>query len=163
MRLIITGSPGVGKTSTAKALGKALKYKVVNEKEFAVDERIGKWSAKEDELIIPLEQFAKSLKELLEKEEKIILEGHMLCELKLPADFVILLRCHPEILESRLEARGYTAEKVQDNVFCEGIDYCKKHVLRRYPKEKVIELDVKKTIKETTAHIIEELGEKGKL
>jgi adenylate kinase len=164
MQIIITGSPGVGKTSLARALGKRMKHKVVNEKRFAVEKGLGKWDVEADELVIPIQPFLAELKKLLEKEKKIILEGHLLCELKLPVDFIILLKCHPEVLESRLRARGYREEKIQDNVFCEGIDYCRKHVLRRYPRKNIIEVTnsgVKKTIKETMEHILGELKKRG--
>ncbi|MDP6671202.1 MAG: AAA family ATPase [archaeon] len=157
MRIIITGSPGVGKTSISKALGKGLKYKVVNEKAFAVENGIGKWDSKNEELVVPLGKLQKALNQALEKEKDLIVEGHLLCETKLKVDAVIVLRLHPELLQARLGERSYSAEKIQDNVFCEGIDYCKKHVLRRYPAKKVLEVDCKKTIKETTAHILREL------
>jgi len=161
MRLIITGSPGVGKTSVAKILGIRLKHTVLNEKQFAMDENIGKWDPKEDELIIPLDLFAKSVDRLFSEKENSILEGHLLCEIKTKADYVIVIRVDPEILETRLHTRSYSEEKVQDNVFCEGIDYCKKHVLRNYPKDKVLEVESGKNIKETLNKILMGLKEKG--
>ena len=157
MRIMITGSPGVGKTSISKALGKSLKFKVINEKEFAVEQGIGKWDSTSEELVVPLGKLQKALNLVLGKEKDLIVEGHLLCETKLKIDAVIVLRLHPELLQARLGERSYNAEKIQDNVFCEGIDYCKKHVLRRYPEKKVLEVDCKKTIKETTTHIIKEL------
>jgi len=160
MRIIITGSPGVGKTSVAKTLGKKLGCTVLNEKQFALEEKIGKWNPEEDELVIPLEPFAKALDKLFTEKKKVIIEGHLLCELKTKADFVVLIRVHPELLEGRLHLRNYSEEKVQDNVFCEGIDYCKKKVLRNYPEKKIIEVESGKSIKETLDRIIKELKEK---
>jgi len=161
MRIVLTGSPGVGKTSVAKLLGKRLASKVVNEKQFALEKGIGKWNTEEDELVIPLKEFGQELGKLLNKEKNIVIEGHMVCELKLPADFIVVLRCHPEILEERLRQRHYGEEKIQDNVFCEGIDYCKKRVMRRYPAKKVVEAQAGKTIKETLRNILMGLKEKG--
>ena len=163
MRIMLTGSPGVGKTGVAKALAKQLKFKLVNEKEFALKKGIGKWDVDNEELVVPLGKLQKALNAFLKKEKNVILEGHLLCETKLKVDVVVLLRLHPELLETRLEERGYKAEKVQDNVFCEGIDYCKKHVLRRYPAKKLLEVYCKKTIKETSTHIIRELKKSWKL
>ena len=160
MRIIITGSPGVGKTSVAKTLGKKLGCTVLNEKQFALEEKIGKWNPEEDELVIPMEPFAKALNKLFTEKKKVIIEGHLLCELKTKADFVVLIRVHPEVLEGRLHLRNYSEEKVQDNVFCEGIDYCKKKVLRNYPEKKIIEVESGKSIKETLDRIIKELKEK---
>ncbi len=161
MKLIITGTPGTGKTSVAKALGKNLKHRVLNEKEFALQHGIGKWDAESNELVIPLKKLETALNSFLRKEKKVIIEGHLLCEIRVKADFVVLLRLHPELLEGRLARKQYAPEKIQDNVFCEGIDYCKKHTLRNYAKEKVIEIQSQKTIKETTGLIISKLKVQG--
>jgi len=161
MRIIVTGSPGTGKTSIAGALGKKLRHKVVNEKQFALERKIGKWDENEEELVIPLDGFGKELGALLEKEKNIILEGHLLCELRLKADIVILLREEPRILEGRLRKRGYSEEKVQDNVFCEAGNYCGKHVCSNYAAEKIIEVQGGKNIKAAMQHIISKFQERG--
>ncbi len=161
MKLLITGSPGVGKTTIAKAVGKKLKCRVLNELQFALEKKIGKWDVEENELIIPLRRIERALNQELKKEKNLVVEGHTLCETKLNVDFVILIRTDPEILEARLEKKGYKAEKVQDNVFCEGIDYCKKHAERRYRKKKIIEVYPKRTVKETAGSIINELKKRG--
>jgi len=154
MRICITGTSGVGKSAVAKELGEALGHKVLNEKEFSLKEGIGEFDAAENEIVVPLEKLEPRLNKLLAKEKNIIVEGHMLCEIKGHFDFVVVLRLNPERLAARLELRGYRDEKVQDNVFCEGIDYCKKHALRNYPKGKIIEIENRKTIKDTTDLII---------
>jgi len=161
MHIAVTGSPGVGKTSVAKALGNKLKCPVFNEKQLAIEKGLGKWNETEDELVIPLGKFAKELDSLFSEKKNVIIEGHLLCELRSKPDFIVLIRCHPEILEARLEKRGYSQEKVQDNVFCEGIDYCKKHLERNYSKGKIVEVQAGKSIKETLDRIITGLKEKG--
>ncbi|MFH1225217.1 MAG: AAA family ATPase [Candidatus Diapherotrites archaeon] len=163
LRVLVTGTPGAGKSSVSRALARLLKIKrVINEKEFALSKGLGKWDKSRDELVVPLGKLAAVLNTELKKPAvKIggaIIEGHMLCETKLGVDAVVLLRTHPELLQAGLERRGYGAEKVQDNVFCEGIDYCRKHVLRRYPKKRVVELYVKRTAAETAAALVELLG-----
>ena len=75
-------------------------------------------------------------------------------------DVAVLLRLHPELLEARLERRGYNAEKIQDNVFCEGIDYCKKHLSRNYKRSRIIEVPAHGTSKETANTIIKKLRER---
>ena len=161
MKLAITGTPGVGKTSISKLLGKTLKCKVLNEKEFSLEKGIGIWDSEEDELVVPLTKLKKALNTMLKIEENMIIEGHMLCEIALDVDFVVLITVDPELLGERLSARQYDAVKIQDNVFCEGIDYCKKHVSRKYPKKKIIEVKSQKSIKETMHIILEEFKEQG--
>ena len=161
MKLAIMGTPGVGKTSVAKALGNTLKYEVLNEKQFALERGIGKWDSEEDELVVPLGKLKNALNLMLKTEENVIIEGHMLCEIALDVDFIILITLDPELLEERFRFRQYRAEKIQDNVFCEGIDYCKKHVSRKYPKKKIIEVKSQKSIKETLHIILKEFKERG--
>ncbi len=94
---------------------------------------------------------------MLFRGQNIIVGGHWLCEIGGGFDLVVLLRLNPERLAARLELRGYRDEKVQDNVFCEGIDYCKKHAKRNYSARKIIEIENSKTIKEITVLIVTEL------
>lgn len=154
MRIGITGTPGVGKSSIAKLLGEFFGCKVINEKEFAAKEGITEFDKATNEFVVPLGKLERRLKKLLAGEKNLVFEGHMVCEVKAPFDYMVVVRCHPEILELRLGARGYGEEKVQDNVFCEGIDYCKKHSERNYPKEKLIIAENRKSIKESALSII---------
>ncbi|MCX8158490.1 MAG: AAA family ATPase [Candidatus Diapherotrites archaeon] len=159
--LVITGSPGVGKTTLAKYLSKILNCKVINEREFALENKLGKWNDEIKEVEIDIKKMEKKLNEKIKKENRLIIEGHTLCEAKINADVVILITLHPEILEYRLEARGYNYEKIMDNVFCEGIEYCKKHTFRNYPKDKIIEIESQRSFKNTKELVIIRLKEKG--
>jgi len=137
MKLLITGTPGCGKTTLAKNIAKKFRLKLINEKDFALQNKIGSFND-ENELEIPPKQLEKALTLFLKKNNNVVLEGHVLSETKIPVDKVIVVTIHPEELEARLEQRNYAPAKIMDNVFCEGIEYCKKHVLRRYPEKKVI-------------------------
>lgn len=160
MKIGITGTPGIGKTSVSKQLAEFYKTKPLNEKEFALKEGIGSFDVDENELVVPLPLLEEKLNKFLKKKRNVVVEGHLLCEIKAKFDYLVLLKCDPELLELRLEERGYKAEKIQDNVFCEGIEYCKKHALRNYPKKNIIEVENRKNIKETTNTIIREIEKK---
>lgn len=161
MRIVVTGTPGVGKTTIGRVLAKRLGIRrVVNETEFALSRNIGKWDRNENELVVPPAKLRAELNRELSKEKDILVEGHMLCEIKLKVDAVVLLRLHPELLEARLSAKGYRAEKVQDNVFCEGIDYCRKHAERNYGKKKITEVYCRRTAAETADAVVKKLEEK---
>jgi adenylate kinase len=142
MKLLITGTPGSGKTTLAKMLGKKLKLPVINEKDFALQNSIGKFN-EENELEIPTAKLEKKINSYLSKSKGVIFEGHVLCETKIKVDKVLLVKVDPEELEARLEQRNYSMQKIMDNVFCEGIEYCAKQVRKRYSKGKIIVVDSK--------------------
>jgi adenylate kinase len=159
MKLIITGTPGTGKTTLAKKLGEKLSLKVINEKDFAMQNKIGKFNDA-NELEIPIKKFEKKANSFLAKKDNIIFEGHVLCEAKLKVDFVVLVTINPEELEERLNRRSYSPEKIMDNVFCEGIEYCKKHLKRNYSVKKIIEIQSKSSPNITFLHALNEIQQR---
>ncbi|VVB74454.1 Putative adenylate kinase [uncultured archaeon] len=158
MRLAITGTPGCGKTTLAKQLGAKLGLKVINEKDFALKNKLGSFN-EENELEIPIKEFEKKANSFLKKTDNVLFEGHVLCEAKLVVDKIIVLTINPEELELRLEQRNYHAAKIMDNVFCEGIEYCKKHAQRNYSKEKLVIISSLSSPKLTFAQTLAKLGE----
>lgn len=52
--------------------------------------------------------------------EQVVLEGH-LSHLVSP-DLAIVLRCNPRLLASRLRGRGWSEQKVRENVEAEAVD-----------------------------------------
>lgn len=156
MKLIITGTPGTGKTALAKELAKLLNYRVLNEHDFCKKNRIGK-KDKSGELIVPIREFEKKLKKFLKTEKNIILEGHLLCETKLPADNVILLHCNSIELEKRLKKKGYSKLKILENVFCEQNDYCKKLVFKNFGKKTVLGVESGKKPSQLAKQILKKL------
>ncbi|HZX34173.1 MAG TPA: AAA family ATPase [archaeon] len=112
----------------------------------------------EEALEVPLDALEKKLNKMLAGKRSIIVEGHLLCDIKADFDAVFVLRCAPEKIGERLQNRGYNEVKVQDNVFCEETGYCLKHALENYGRGKVFGVECGKSIKETTGIIISELG-----
>lgn len=116
MQIALTGTPGTGKTTVAALLP----YRVIDinalVKEglnLGVDPDRGCLEADVD----ALEQRLKEMD--TDAEEITILEGHFS---HLFADWAIVLRLSPKVLRERLEARGYSEEKIKENLEAEALD-----------------------------------------
>ncbi|MBN1160313.1 MAG: adenylate kinase family protein [Candidatus Diapherotrites archaeon] len=153
MIIIITGTPGTGKTEVAKAVAEELGYELINEKDFCTKRNIGRCD--KDELVIPISALKKALEIEIYNKENIVIEGHMLSNIHLDADLVIVLRTNPEVLEKRMKERGYSPEKISDNVMAEILDYCTIHTESKYPKDIIYEIDTsERTVEETTELVL---------
>lgn len=135
MRIIITGSPGTGKTTIAKLLSERMGIGLISIKR-VVDEA-GLSRGRKHEVDIGELREALSF---LEKKDDYVIEGHLASELRLPSDFIFVLRTHPRELRRRMERRGYGKRKIEENLMAEMLDYCLQRVEAEYGK-RPLELD----------------------
>lgn len=128
----ISGTPGTGKSAIAEELEKR-GYRVVHATESS-REFIIEADNQRDTVIIDEEAWIASFTPV-----EGFVEGH-LAHL-LPCDLVIILRCRPDILKSRLEKRGYPWEKIRENVEAEALDVILVEALEIHPPGHILEIE----------------------
>jgi len=141
--IIITGTPGTGKSSHAQLLiqespvplkhinvGELVKDQGLHE---GFDEEWQSYTVDEDKLLDELEPLASA--------GGIILDWHT-CEIfpERWADLVVVLRCNHTQLWDRLEKRGYPLKKIQENNEAEIMDVVIEEARASYPEEIVVTL-----------------------
>lgn len=146
MRLIITGVPGTGKTVLAQRLAKRMRLRLVKINDVVERRRLWKGKDRFGAKIVRMGPLQAELKRLMEKGEKLLVEGHLACEFPLPADLVVVCRTSPKLLEKRLSKRKYPRKKADENLMAEMLDYCTICSLANYPKRKVFEIDTGKEL-----------------
>ncbi len=114
--IALTGTPGTGKTSTAEELRK-MGYRVLSVNDLA--EELGCILGEEEGCkVVDVDALAERVREVLEG--RVVLEGHL--SHLLSPDLIVVLRCNPIVLKERLEGKGWSEEKVLENVEAELID-----------------------------------------
>ncbi len=121
VKLGITGVPGTGKTEVARELAIRLGYDLIEVNKYAKQFGVGFYK---DSLEVDIDKLEEFLNKILYEKENVVIEGHLVCNMKLNLDFVFVLRCYPGELEARLKSRGWDYEKIKENVESEILDYC---------------------------------------
>lgn len=153
--IFITGTPGTGKTTIAKSLAKIINVKYVSIADLVKNKKlyIG-YDESRDALIVDVDKVKKEIAELAKK-ERVIVEGHVVEAI--PPDLLkicIVLRLNPLVLEERLSRRGYTPEKVLENVQAEILDVILVDALRAFGNNKVLEIDLTNITKDEAVNLL---------
>ncbi|MFX1393093.1 MAG: adenylate kinase family protein [Promethearchaeota archaeon] len=162
--IIISGTPGCGKTSVSKKISERINAKIISLNELAVSKKLTlKYDKKRETYVIDnnkLIQYVENLIELYKKEyiEYLLIEGHFSDIIPDKyIDYVIILRCNPDELLKRLEKRGYKIEKIRENIQAEILGNCTYYFVQKQIKSPIYEIDTTNLSLETTSKIIIDL------
>jgi adenylate kinase len=144
--ILITGTPCVGKTTTAKALAAKLNAEYINLTDYAKTNNLTLGEDKErNTTIIDEEAMQQKLEETIDKSQNsnIVIDGHYASAVT-PAKHVaqvFVLRRHPKELKAFMEKRGYSGSKLWENLQAEILDVCLGEAVEVHAG-RVCELDV---------------------
>ncbi len=144
MIVLITGTPGTGKSSVAKLLAKRINVDVISIARTLDESVCAGYDTKRKSKIVDIKKLARKIKDIIRASRKrakdidIIIEGH-LSHLLPFGDVVIVLRAHPKVLERRLKKKKYAKAKIAENLEAEALDVCLIESLERH--KKVYEID----------------------
>lgn len=155
--ILISGSPGTGKTTIANKLSKLLPAELIDINKEAIENQFLKKDPNRDTNITDIKKLKKHLIKKIENSNAlyVIIEGHYADII--PNKYVskaIILRTHPEILKKRLEQRKYSVKKISENLQAEILGDCTYHAIESYGTDKVYELDNSELSIEQTIEIL---------
>ncbi len=118
MFIVISGTPGTGKTVIAKLLAKQLKARLIDTKYLVRKYKIStKLDKKRKTKIIDQKKLAAAARK---EKSPLVFEGHMAHFAK--SDLTVILRTSPKVLEKRLKKRNWSKKKIKENIEAEAID-----------------------------------------
>ncbi|EMC96882.1 hypothetical protein BAUCODRAFT_121431 [Baudoinia panamericana UAMH 10762] len=146
--IIITGTPGVGKTTTAQELALRTGLHHLDINEVVKKHNIGETSSDPDDpnvKIVDEDRLLDCIENDLEEGGQII-DWHA-CDLFPPSliDLVCVIRCDNKVLYDRLKKRGYGEKKLQENLDCEIMEVLVQEAREAYDEGMVVELRSEKT------------------
>jgi adenylate kinase len=148
VRVAVTGTPGTGKTTVADRIDVDLA--VVHLNEVITDEGFTTGhDSDRNSAIADLDAVA----DYLDGRENVLFESHLAHHV--PADRVVVLRCHPEQLTTRLTDRGEPTQSVRENAEAEALDVVLSEAVERHGEDRVYELDTTEATAEETAVAVE--------
>jgi adenylate kinase len=145
--ILVTGTPGVGKTTVAHRLAAKMTASCIGITELVKSENLA--VGRDDDratLIADTKKVSKQLQEIVDSSEEkvIIVEGHYAVDVapEKGVKKVFVLRLDPNELKDILEKRGYAEKKLWENLAAEILDVCLYDAISVCGADKVCEIDV---------------------
>jgi len=130
----VTGTPGTGKTTASEHVETDLDVIHLNE----VIEREGFTQGVDDERDSTIADLD-AIERWLDGRDDVLVESHLAHHV--PADRVIVLRCHPETIEQRLQARDESTESARENAESEALDVILTEAVDAHGADSVYEIE----------------------
>jgi adenylate kinase len=163
LRFVVTGTPGVGKHTSARIIADKINAEIIDINHVAIDNNA--ISGKTDlGLDVDVKRLAKLLEKILNtKSNDLMIVGHLAPYVLKSEDIgmVAVLRRSPYELEKTLEERGYSADKARENVASEILGTALYDSLKTFSRRRVAEFDTTgKSPNETAEEILAALQKK---
>ncbi|MEM4576811.1 MAG: adenylate kinase family protein [Candidatus Nezhaarchaeales archaeon] len=143
LRILIAGTPSVGKTTIAKKLADIINYHYVDVAKVVVENQLYKGKDfKRGSLIVDIKRAREFFSDYIVRLGNVVLDSHVV-EIfpKRLVDRVIILRAHPLLIFKRCIERGWSLEKSLENAQAELLGVCLFDAIRVYGVRKVWQID----------------------
>lgn len=138
----VTGTPGTGKTTFSRALAERIGAHLVDLNDFITSLGIYRLD-KEGTKVADLRKMRSEFGKLLKKTEGNLVVDGLLSHFLSPRQVthVVVLRTNPRVLRKRLERRGFSGKKLNDNLESEALDIVLWEAVKLHGISKVYEID----------------------
>ena len=126
MIIIVTGTPGTGKTTVSKWLSQKLKIPYLNVKKLIVKNKLyEKYDKKTSSYIVDTKLLNNKIVKEIRNRKDIIIDSHLSHFISnKEVDLCIVCTCELKKLNKRLEKRKYNQKKIRENLDAEIFNIC---------------------------------------
>lgn len=146
--ILVTGTPGTGKTTTSRLLAEALRARHVDSKILLKRKGIDyRYDENRKTRVVSLGRIRSSLSALAKRTHcGLVIDSHFALQTgPLPkVVHVIVLRCDPRALMNRLKGKRWSKPKISENVLAEILDICLWEAVKDYGWNRILEIDTTK-------------------
>ncbi len=162
--IIISGTPGCGKTSVANELSKLNNAKIISLNELAISKDFSfEYDNERKTYIVDFKIFLPYIMKKIKKIRKenpqfLIIESHFSDIIpNKHIDYVFILRCDPDELANRLKGKKFNLKKITENVQTEILGNCVNYFIQKKIKRPLFEIDTTNLSIESVAKTIEDI------
>jgi len=162
--IIISGTPGCGKSSVANELSKLVNAKVISLNELAISNDFSfEYDNERKTYIVDFKIFLPYIKKKIKKIKKenpqfLIIESHFSDIIPNKyIDHAFILRCDPDELVNRLKRKNYNLKKITENVQTEILGNCVNYFIQKKTKKPLFEIDTTNLSIKSVAKAIEDI------
>ncbi|MFH1332418.1 MAG: AAA family ATPase [archaeon] len=125
--IIVSGTPGTGKTRVAKKIAKEIRGRYVDVNKVVQKYRLAEGCDKKRKTkVVDIKKLNRVLTKMIREIKKtLVIDSHL--SHYLPKEHVrmaVICKCEVKELRKRLKKRGYGKEKIEENVEAEIMDVC---------------------------------------
>jgi len=162
--IIISGTPGCGKTSVANELSKLINAKIISLNELAISKDFSfEYDNDRKTYIVDFKIFLPYIIKKIKKIKKenpqfLIIESHFSDIIPNKyIDHAFILRCDPDELVNRLKIKNYNLKKITENVQTEILGNCVNYFIQKKTKKPFFEIDTTNLSIKSVAKTIEDI------
>lgn len=137
MKILITGTPGVGKTTLSKKIANELNIEHIDISEFIVDHKLAEsYDQNLDTNIFDEDSVIHELSKYIENKNSFIVDTHSpVVAIDINFDFIFHLVCDTGVLWKRLDERKYSTTKIDENIQSEIFNIIGEEISEYFSKD----------------------------
>ncbi len=139
--IIVSGTPGTGKTTTAKKIAKKINGKYIDVNKVVQKYKLAEgYDRKRKTRIVDIKKLNRVLVKMIKESKKtLVIDSHLAHYLpKEHVKMAVICKCDVKELRKRMKKRGYGKEKTEENVEAEIMDVCRNEARERGHKIKIV-------------------------